>query len=127
MAIKEANGTIVINHAVNPVTLSPLSRDEGKGIEVFEYPTSTLAAAHHFIKRDLGRTVSSDGLVVQKGKASAILEKVTAAGKRRTSVQSISVSASSDFTTAEVEQQLRDLAQFVLDNAADLASGRISS
>lgn len=127
MAIKEANGTIVINHVANPATLTPLSRDDGKGIEVFEFSDSTLAANHHFVKRDLGRTTASDGLVVQKGKFSVINEKVTTAGKRRTSVLSFSSSASGDFTAAELEQQHRDLGQFILDNAADLAAGRYSS
>lgn len=127
MAIKQANGTIVINHAVNPAVLTPLSRDDGKGIEVFEFSDSTLAANHHFVKRDLGRTASSDGLVVQKGKFSIVNEKVTPAGKRRTSVISLSSSASGDFTAAELEQQHRDLGQFILDHAADLAAGRFSS
>lgn len=125
--IKETNGTIIINHAVNPVTLSPLSKDDGKGIEMFEFPTSTLNANHTFAKRDFGRSVASDGMVVQKGKFSVIKELVTANGKRRTQVQTVSLSRNAEFTTAETEQQMRDLGQFILDNATDLANGRFSS
>lgn len=125
--IKKTNGTILINHAVNPVTLSPLSKDDGKGIEMFEFPTSTLNANHTFAKRDFGRSVASDGMVVQKGKFSVIKELVTVNGKRRTQVQTVSLSRNAEFTTAETEQQMRDLGQFILDNAADLANGRFSS
>lgn len=127
MAIKKANGTIVINHTVSPVTLAPLSRDDGKGIEVFEYPDSTLQSAHVLQKRDLGRTLSSDGLVVHKGKVTVISESVTATGRRRTNSMSLSLSANSDFTSQVLEQQIRDLGQFALDHAADLAAGRFSS
>lgn len=125
--IKETNGTIIINHAVTPVTLTPMSKDDGKGIEMFEFPTSTLNANHTFAKRDFGRSVASDGMVVQKGKFSVIKELVTANGKRRTQVQTVSLSRNAEFTTAETEQQMRDLGQFILDNAADLANGRFSS
>lgn len=127
MSIKEANGTIVINHAVDPVTLSPMSRDDGKGIEVFEFPDSSLSENHHFHKRDLGRSSSSDGLIVQKGKVSIVRESVTVAGKRRTMVQTANLSANADFTAAATEQSIRDLGQFLLDNAADLSNGRYSS
>lgn len=127
MAIKEANGTIVINHAVTPVTLNPISKDDGKGIEIFEFSDSSLTSNHLFSKRDLGRTVSSDGQVVHKGKFSVITEAVTAAGKRRTLVTSVTTSAHADFTTQQNEGQIRDLGQFLLDNAADIAAGRISS
>lgn len=127
MAIKEANGTIIINHTPTPVTVTPLSRDDGKGIETFVFPDSTLAAQHTFVKRDLGRSVASDGMVVQKGKVSNVIETVNAQGKRRTMVQSVSLSANADFTAGQVEQQIRDLAQFMLDHAVDLANGRYSS
>ena len=125
--IKKTNGTIIINHAVDPVTLSPLSKDDGKGIEMFEFPTSTLSANHTFAKRDFGRSVASDGMVVQKGKFSVIKELVNVNGKRRTQVQTVSLSRNAEFTTAETERQMRDLGQFILDNAADLANGRFSS
>jgi hypothetical protein len=126
MAIKQANGTIIINHST-PVTVTPQSRDDGKGIEVYEFDDSTLSAGHLFIKRDLGRTLSSDGLAVQKGKVSVMLEKVTTAGKRRTLSVSANLSASSDFTSAEAEQTINDLGQFLLDYSVDLAAGRFSS
>lgn len=126
MAIKEANGTIVIAH--DPVVvLTPLSKDDGKGIEVFEFPDSSLSSIHHFTKRDLGRTIGSDGMAVQKGRFSVIRETVTANGKRRTLSMSANLSANSDFTTGETEQVIKDLGQFLLDNSADLAAGRFSS
>lgn len=127
MAIKQANGTIIINHTPTATTLQPVSKDSDKGIETFEFSDSALAASHLFAKRDFGRSVASDGLVVHKGKVSVIQEAVTAAGKRRTQVQSASLSAHADFTAAQTEQQIRDLGQFLLDHAADLANGRFSS
>lgn len=127
MAIKEANNTIVINHAVDPVILSPKSRDDGKGIEEFEFPDSSLAASHVFYKRDFGRAVASDGMVSQKGKFSVVREVVTAAGKRRTLVQTLNLAVNADVTAADTEEDIKHLAQFMLDNAADLASGKYSS
>lgn len=127
MAIKTATGTIVINHAASPITLIPMSRDDGKGIEAFEFPNSALAANHLFYKRDFGRTTASDGMVVQKGKCSVVRETVTAAGKRRTMVQTVNLSVNADFTTADTEADIRALAQFMLDHATDLALGRFSS
>lgn len=127
MAIKKANGTIVINHAVNPATLTPLSRDDGKGIESFEFSNSTLTAGHVLHKRDFGRMVASDGMVSQKGKFSVVRETVTAAGKRRTLVQTVNLSVNADITAANTEEDIRHLAQFMLDNAAVLAAGKYSS
>lgn len=127
MAIKNANGTIIINHFSNPALLTPLSRDDGKGIESFEFSDSTLAEGHVLHKRDFGRMVASDGLVSQKGKFSVVRETVTAAGKRRTLVQTVNLSVNVDITATETEADIRHLAQFMLDNAADLAAGKYSS
>lgn len=127
MAIKEANNTIIINHAVDPVTLLALSRDDGKGIEEFEFPDSSLTASHVFYKRDFGRMVASDGMVSQKGKFSVVREVVTAAGKRRTLVQTLNLSVNADVTAANTEEDIKHLAQFMLDNATDLANGKYSS
>lgn len=127
MAIKEANGTIIINHAV-PVTVSPVSADASKGIETFEFSDSSLAAQHLLVRRDFGRTVSSDGMAVHKGKVSEVTEVVTAAGKRRTAVPaSVSLSAHSDFEPEVLEQAIRNIGQYLLDNAVDLSLGRFAS
>jgi hypothetical protein len=126
MAIQESNGDIIINHSPTPTTLTYAGEDSALGIEKFSYADSTLKEEHALYKRDYGRKVSG-GLVTRKGKITIVQEKVLTDGTRRSYTQSLNLLAHSDFDAAVVQQALKDLGQFLLDNSADLAAGLFDS
>jgi hypothetical protein len=125
MAIRDANGDLVINHTT-PITLTRTATDALLGADRFSYTDSTLSEEHAIILRDFGRKTNADQ-ATRKGKVTLVRELVTASGARRTITQSVNMIAHSDYNTSDIESDFTDLGQFLLDNAADLAAGLFSS
>lgn len=125
MAIQNANGDIVINHAT-PITVTYAGEDATIGTERFQFSDSTLAEEHVLLKRDYGRKVSG-GVATRKGKVTIVREKVLTDGVRRSFTMSANLLAHSDFDPADIEQAIADLGQFLLDYKADLAAGNFDS
>jgi len=124
MPILNVNGGITVTVQSTDIELTRLNTDPITGADRFEFPDSTLVANHHFITRDLGRKVGSDGLVSRKGKVSILKEMVTPDGKRRVLSQSSTLSTQGDFTEAEVAASIEALGNYLVRNAAELAKGQ---